>query len=125
MAKGRSSKVRERMARNSKMFHRRATPDARERIPPMGVVKRGLWAWRLFHFFNATESRYYGDAQSAHLPQCSATQASGPTRISRKDFALQSPSNPKRTPLRVAPPESLFRITPKATLFFKRSTAPL
>ena len=24
---------------------------ARERIPPMGVVKRGLWAWRLFHFF--------------------------------------------------------------------------
>ena len=62
----------------------------------MGVVKRGLWAWRLFHFFNATESRYYGDAQSAHLPQCSATQASGPTRISRKDFALQSPSNPKR-----------------------------
>jgi hypothetical protein len=36
----------------------RATPDARERIPPMGVVKRGLWAWRLFHFFNATESRY-------------------------------------------------------------------
>jgi len=28
----------------------RATPDARERIPPMGVVKRGLWAWRLFHF---------------------------------------------------------------------------
>src|ERR1700680_3668017 len=96
MAKGRSSKVRERMARNSKMFHRRATPDARERIPPMGVVKRGLWAWRLFHFFNATESRYYGDAQSAHLPQCSATQASGPTRISRKDFALQSPSNPKR-----------------------------
>jgi len=74
----------------------RATPVARERNPPMGVVKRGLWAWRLFHFFNATESRYYGDAQSAHLPQCSATQASGPTRISRKDFALQSPSNPKR-----------------------------
>src|SRR6202049_837851 len=47
-------------------------------------------------FLKATESRYCGDAQSAHLPQCSATQASGPTRISRKDFALQSPSNPKR-----------------------------
>src|SRR5271166_102026 len=31
---------------------------ARERVPPMGVVKRGLWAQRLFHFFNATESRY-------------------------------------------------------------------
>ena len=25
---------------------------ARERIPPMGVVKRGLWVQRLFHFFN-------------------------------------------------------------------------
>src|SRR5208282_4649921 len=22
-----------------------------ERVPPMGVVKRGLWAQRLFHFF--------------------------------------------------------------------------
>ena len=47
-------------------------------------------------FLNAAESRICGDAQSGHLPQCSATQASGPTRISRKVFALQSPSNPKR-----------------------------
>src|SRR5271166_4651956 len=43
-------------------FFGRAPPDragARpERVPPMGVVKRGLWAQRLFHFFNATESRY-------------------------------------------------------------------
>ena len=25
----------------------------------MGVVKRGLWVQRLFHFFYATESRYF------------------------------------------------------------------
>jgi len=36
-----------------------------------------------------------GDAQSAHLAQCSATQASGPTRISRRSLpckALVTPS---------------------------------
>ena len=38
---------------------------ARERIPPMGVVKRGLWVQRLFHFFNATESRYFAVMRKA------------------------------------------------------------
>ena len=37
-----------------------------------------------------------GDAQSAHLAQCSATQASRTNTHQQKDFALQSPSNPKR-----------------------------
>jgi hypothetical protein len=25
-------------------------------VPPMGVVKRGLWSQRLFHFLNATRA---------------------------------------------------------------------
>src|SRR5271166_797391 len=50
--------ARARPQRQQEKASRRAAPDARERIPPMGVVKRGLWAQRLFHFFNATESRY-------------------------------------------------------------------
>src|ERR1700736_5069664 len=37
-----------------------------------------------------------GDAQRAHLPQCSATQASRTNTHQQKVFALQSPRNPKR-----------------------------
>jgi hypothetical protein len=44
--------------RSIESIGKRCIEPYRERIPPMGVVKRGLWAQRLFHFFNATESRY-------------------------------------------------------------------
>ena len=67
-----------------------------ERNPPMGVVKRGLWAWRLFHFLMRRSRDVCGDAQRAHLPQCSATQASRTNTHQQKVFALQSPRNPKR-----------------------------
>src|SRR5271166_1394533 len=37
-----------------------------------------------------------GDEQSAHLAQCSARQASGPIRISRRTLPCKAPSNPHR-----------------------------
>jgi len=91
-----SDSTRARSQRQQKEASRRAAPDARERIPPMGVVKRGLWAWRLFHFLMRRSRDVCGDAQRAHLPQCSATQASRTNTHQQKVFALQSPRNPKR-----------------------------
>jgi hypothetical protein len=93
-----------------------------------------------------------GDAQRAHLPQCSATQASRTNTHQQKVFALQSPRNPKRATRsgveekngisaegrakRVMPDfffHSATRCATRATFqdkakgdsFFKRSTAPL
>ena len=95
---------------------------------------------------------FSGDAQSAHLAQCSATQASGPTRISRRSLPCKAPSNPNRATRsgveekngisaegrakRVMPDfffHSATRCATRATFqdqakgdsFFKRSTAPL
>jgi len=63
----------------------------------MGVVKRGLWAQRLFHFLNATESRLFAVMRKVFIClKCSATRASGLTPISRRTLPLQSPSNPNR-----------------------------
>ena len=44
-----------------------------QRFPPMGVVKRGLWAQRLFHFFMRRSRDICRDAQSAHLGSCDAS----------------------------------------------------
>src|ERR1700730_17946889 len=97
MGKSPAPIAQKRVRRNSQKKRRDIqAPDARERIPPMGVVKRGLWAWRLFHFLMRRSRDVCGDAQRAHLPQCSATQASRTNTHQQKVFALQSPRNPKR-----------------------------
>src|SRR5271166_6317444 len=46
-----SDSARARSQKRLKEAWRHAAPDARERIPPMGVVKRGLWARAIISFF--------------------------------------------------------------------------
>jgi hypothetical protein len=58
----------------------------------MGVVKRGLWVQRLFHFFYATESRYFAVVRKVliWLNALLGKQASGPTRLSRRSLPCKA-----------------------------------
>src|SRR5208282_1501023 len=67
---------------------------ARERVPPMGVVKRGLWAQRLFHFFKCDGVALFAVMRKVFI--CLNALLRGLTRLSRRTLPLQSPSNPNR-----------------------------